>query len=82
MPEEKSFKTQTSIFIDSCFSATLSEHLKRDEETSKIMEDQHKPRFVENLVRECHRLFLNADYIEARSLESSQPHDAIAYLFK
>lgn len=65
--------------LDSCFSATLSEHLKRHQEASKIMEAQGKPRFVEDLVRECHILFPESDRIEAGSLESIHSHDAIAY---
>jgi GTP cyclohydrolase I len=64
--------------LDSCFSAPLSEHLRRDEEASKILEAQNKPRFVEDLVRECLKLFPNAQFIEARSFESIHAHDAIA----
>jgi GTP cyclohydrolase FolE2 len=65
--------------LDSCFSATLSEHLKRHQEASKIIQAQGKPRFVEDLVRECLKLFPQSDHIEARSLESIHSHDAIAY---
>lgn len=65
--------------LDSCFSATLSEHLKRDQEASKIMLAQGKPRFVEDLVRECLKLFPQSEYIEARSLESIHNHDAVAF---
>lgn len=65
--------------LDSCFSATLSEHLRRHQEASKIIEAQEKPRFVEDLVRECHRLFPKSNRIEAKSLESIHSHDAIAY---
>jgi GTP cyclohydrolase FolE2 len=65
--------------LDSCFSATLSEHLRRHQEVTKIMEAQGRPRFVEDLVRECHNLFPESDRIEARSLESIHSHDAIAY---
>jgi GTP cyclohydrolase FolE2 len=65
--------------MDTCFSATLSEHLKRDEEVSKILAAQEKPRFVEDLVRACREAFPGAGYIEARSLESIHSHDAIAF---
>jgi GTP cyclohydrolase FolE2 len=65
--------------LDSCFSARLSEHLKRDEEASKILEAQGKPRFVEDLVRECLKLFPSAKFIEAKSFESIHAHDAIAF---
>lgn len=65
--------------LDSCFSAPLSEHLKRDEEAFKILEAQGRPRFVEDLVRECLRLFPSAQFIEARSFESIHAHDAIAF---
>jgi GTP cyclohydrolase FolE2 len=64
--------------MDSCFSATISEHLRRDEEASKIIEAQGRPRFVEDLVRDCLRIFPQADFIEARSFESIHAHDAIA----
>lgn len=65
--------------LDSCFSATLSEHLKRPQEASKIIEAQGKPRFVEDLVRDCLRLFPSAAYVEARSQESIHAHDAVAF---
>jgi GTP cyclohydrolase FolE2 len=65
--------------LDSCFSATLSEHLKRHQEASKITQAQAKPRFVEDLVRECLKLFPQSRRIEARSLESIHSHDAVAY---
>lgn len=64
--------------MDACFSATLSEHLKRDEEVSKILAAQEKPRFVEDIVRSCKEEFPGASYIEARSMESIHSHDAIA----
>ena len=65
--------------LDSCFSATLSEQLKRNEEVSKIICAQEKPRFVEDLVRACLILFPSADFIEARSQESIHAHDAVAF---
>jgi GTP cyclohydrolase FolE2 len=65
--------------LDSCFSATLSEHLKRHQEASKIMQAQSKPRFVEDLVRECLKIFPQSRHIEARSLESIHSHDAVAF---
>jgi GTP cyclohydrolase FolE2 len=65
--------------LDSCFSATLSEQLKRNEEASKILAAQEKPRFVEDLVRACLKLFPSADFIEARSQESIHAHDAMAF---
>lgn len=65
--------------LDSCFSENLSEHLKRSQEASKIMSAQDRPRFVEDLVRECLKLFPAADFIEARSQESIHAHDAIAF---
>jgi GTP cyclohydrolase FolE2 len=65
--------------LDSCFSAQLSEHLKRDEEASRILEAQSRSRFVEDLVRECLKLFPSAQFIEARSFESIHAHDAIAF---
>jgi len=68
--------------MDGCFSATLSEHLKRNEEASKILAAQAKPRFVEDLVRTCKEEFPGASYIKARSLESIHSHDAIAFWMK
>lgn len=68
-----------ALKLDSCFSATLSEHLKRNQEASKILLAQSKPRFVEDLVRECLKLFPQPNRIEARSLESIHSHDAVAY---
>jgi len=68
--------------LDSCFSANLSEHLKRSQEAIKIMEAQERPRFVEDMVRECLKLFPAADFIEARSQESIHAHDAIAFWSK
>jgi GTP cyclohydrolase FolE2 len=65
--------------LDSCFSTTLSEHLKRSQEASKILEAQARPRFVEDLVRECILLFPTATYVEARSQESIHAHDAVAF---
>uniref|UniRef100_A0A7C3IT03 GTP cyclohydrolase I FolE2 n=1 Tax=Candidatus Methanomethylicus mesodigestus TaxID=1867258 RepID=A0A7C3IT03_9CREN len=65
--------------LDSCFSASLTEHLKRDEEAAKILDAQNAPRFVEDLVRECLKLFPQANRIEAQSYESIHSHDAIAY---
>jgi len=65
--------------LDSCFSATLSEHLKRHQEASKIVQAQSKPMFVEDLVRECLKIFPQSSRIEARSLESIHSHDAVAY---
>lgn len=65
--------------LDSCFSAQFSEHLKRDEEASRILEAQSRSRFVEDLVRECLKLFPSAQFIEARSFESIHAHDAIAF---
>ncbi len=70
---------QVAARIDSCFSATLSEQLKRDEEAKKITEAQIRPRFVEDLVRECIKNFPDADRVEARSFESIHAHDAISY---
>lgn len=62
-----------------CFSTIPEEHLKREDEGEKIMEAQSRPRFAEDVVRECLKRFPNATSIEARSLESIHFHDAIAY---
>lgn len=62
-----------------CFSSIPKEHLKREDEGEKIMEAQSKPRFAEDVVRECLQRFPNATYIKARSLESIHLHDAISY---
>ncbi len=68
--------------LDGCFSATMSEHLKRNEEASKILAAQKNPRFVEDLVRASKVAFPGARYIEAKSLESIHSHDAIAFWSK
>jgi len=70
---------QVAAQLDSCFSSTLSEHLKRHQEVTKIVQAQSRPRFVEDLVRECLSLFPQSTHIEARSLESIHSHDAVAY---
>ncbi|MFQ6134818.1 MAG: GTP cyclohydrolase, FolE2/MptA family [Nitrososphaerales archaeon] len=62
-----------------CFSSIPEEHLKREDEGEKIREAQAKPRFAEDVVRECLKRFPNATSIEVRSLESIHLHDAIAY---
>jgi GTP cyclohydrolase FolE2 len=62
-----------------CFSTVPEEHLKREDEGQKIMEAQERPRFAEDVVRECLKRFSNTTWIEARSLESIHLHDAIAF---
>jgi len=62
-----------------CFSTVPEEHLKREDERDKIIEAQSNPRFAEDVVRECLKLFPNALSIEARSFESIHMHDAVAY---
>jgi GTP cyclohydrolase FolE2 len=70
---------EVAEMMGECFSTIPEEHLKREDEGEKIMEAQERPRFAEDVVRECLRRFPNAISIEARSLESIHLHDAIAY---
>jgi len=65
--------------MGSCFSTIPEEHLKREDEGEKIREAQSKPKFAEDVVRECLAKFSNATSIKVRSLESIHLHDAIAY---
>ncbi|MFC1752295.1 GTP cyclohydrolase, FolE2/MptA family [Thermoproteota archaeon] len=62
-----------------CFSTIPKEYLKRENEGEKIQEAQAKPRFAEDVVRECLVRFPSTTSIEVRSLESIHLHDAIAY---
>jgi len=65
-----------------CFSTIPKEHLKREDEGEKIQEAQSKPRFAEDVVRECLTRFSNATSIEVKSFESIHLHDAVAYWSK
>ncbi len=62
-----------------CFSTVPKEYLNRENEGEKIREAQAKPRFAEDVVRECIVRFPNTTSIQVRSLESIHLHDAIAY---
>lgn len=65
-----------------CFSTVPKEHLKREDEGEKIQEAQAKPRFAEDVARECLLRFPNVISIEVKSLESIHLHDAIAFWSK
>jgi GTP cyclohydrolase FolE2 len=65
--------------MGACFSTIPKAHLKREDEGEKIQEAQSKPKFAEDVVRECLTSFSIAISIEVRSFESIHIHDAIAY---
>lgn len=64
--------------IDSCFSAALTEKLKRNEEAAKIKEAQDNAKFVEDVVRSAVRSIPDIMYARAESDESIHAHKAIA----
>jgi len=79
--EPLDFEVVAQSMLD-CFSAELEEKLKRPDEGRKILEAQEKPRFVEDIVRECVKRFPGAEYVEGRAEESIHIHDAIAFYRK
>lgn len=64
--------------MDSCFSATLTEKLKRNEEAAKIKEAQDNTKFVEDVVRSAMQSIPDIVYARAESDESIHAHKAIA----
>lgn len=61
-----------------CFSATLSEKLKRDEEAAKIKVAQDNAKFVEDVVRDAIMRIPKLEYARAESDESIHSHKAVA----
>jgi GTP cyclohydrolase FolE2 len=68
--------------MDSCFSSTLSEWLKRDKEAEKIREAQDNAKFVEDVVRAAVQKVGNILYARAESNESIHSHKAVAEWWK
>lgn len=64
--------------MDKCFSAALTEKLKRDEEAAKIVEAQTNAKFVEDVVRSAIETIPHLRYSRAESDESIHSHKAIA----
>lgn len=64
--------------MDKCFSATLTEKLKRAEEAAKIVEAQSNAKFVEDVVRSAVKTIPDIVYARAESDESIHAHRAIA----
>jgi GTP cyclohydrolase FolE2 len=68
--------------MEGCFSASLTEKLKRDEEAAKIKEAQDNTKFVEDVVRHAVRGIPNIRYVRAESDESIHSHKAVAWWHK
>jgi len=64
--------------MDKCFSASLTEKLKRAEEAAKIQEAQENAKFVEDVVRVAVKSIPDLVYARAESDESIHSHKAIA----
>lgn len=68
--------------MEQCFSATLTEKLKRHEEAEKIKEAQASAKFVEDVVRGAVKGIPNIIYARAESDESIHSHKAVAEWIK
>jgi len=68
--------------MEGCFSASLTEKLKRDEEAAKIKEAQDNAKFVEDVVRNAVKSIPNIRYVRAESDESIHSHKAVAEWWK
>lgn len=64
--------------MDQCFSATLTEKLKRVDEANKIAEAQQNAKFVEDVCRTAYLSINSITEIVVTSEESIHSHEAIA----
>lgn len=64
--------------MEKCFSATLNEKLKREQEAAKITEAQTNAKFVEDVVRKAVELIPDLQKVTVISDESIHSHKAVA----
>jgi GTP cyclohydrolase FolE2 len=63
--------------METCFSSTLTEFLKRPAEAAKIVEAQNNAKFVEDVTRDAIKKIPNIHFAEAISEESIHSHRAV-----